>query len=98
MSSAKVDEDRRDLFPMKFDKCAKYIRSRSSRLRDSQAKRKGVHNSVKKLDSALNYIFDGRIRYERSKVSSTIASSERVRVPAVRDRVIEYVEDRSCEV
>lgn len=54
-----------------------------------------MHNGVKKLPSALNYIYDDKIQYERALANSQIVSLERSKVPAVQHRVVGYLQERS---
>lgn len=86
-----ISEDRWNLFPLKTDKCAKPIGSRSYTFRARKARRLEVHKCVIKMASALNYAYDDKIGYERETVNSKIASLEGSRVSAVQGRRTRYL-------
>lgn len=90
-----MSEDLRILFPLKIEKSAKPISSCSSKFQARQAKRIEVHKLVRKTGSALSYMYEDNIGFERVVVNSKIAASERSRVSAVQDRMMGYSEERS---
>lgn len=93
----KESEGHFDLFPLKIDKGTEPISSRISRFKGRQAKRIEVHNSVGKVVSALNYMYDDRIGYKGAIVNNKIALSEKSEVPGVQDKVIGYLKERRGE-
>lgn len=97
MSFIKVCENFRVRFLLKFEKCVERISSRSNRLGTKRTKKVEVHNGLRKLDSAWNYVYENKTGYKIASVISMIAFAERSRVPVVQHIVVEYVKERSCE-
>lgn len=91
----KVSEDRQKLVPLKVAKYAKPISSHNSKSRARQRRRIALHNSVREIASALNYMYDDKVGYERASVKRQLASAKRCRVPAVQSSVVRYLRERS---
>lgn len=73
----KVSEDLQVLFSLETDKCAEPISSYRLTLRVRQVGRIEIHNSATKIASALNYIYEDKIVYERAIVNRKEASFEK---------------------
>lgn len=48
-----------------------------------------MHNGVKQIASAQNYMYDDKIRCKRAFVNNKIDSSERIRILVAQDRVVD---------
>lgn len=52
-----------------------------------------IRNSVRRIASVLNYMYDNVLSYERALVNSQIPSAQRRQVSAVQEQVIGTLKD-----
>lgn len=97
MSFSKVIVDRPGPFQIKIDKYGEPTNLRNSKSRARQEKRIEELNSVRKMESTLNFMHENKRGYEIVVFNSKRAPSEGSSVPAIQRMVMGYYKDCSAK-